>query len=130
MLRGSRGRRGLLLLACATAAGSSLGAASPTLLLEADPELARLLRAMALLKASMVAVALSVLWWRLRWPLSLGPGAAYLLAAAMMVGACISMWRLTGIAAAALLFHVGGLLLLFGAWIDRSGSWRPTRTQS
>lgn len=91
---------------------------NPADLQAGDPELGRLLRAMALIKGTLVAGALSVLWWRFRWPVGIGLGAGYLVGAWLITGATIMIWQLTAIAAAAVAFHLGEITLLVLAWHD------------
>jgi hypothetical protein len=115
---GPRGRRSLLLAGCALAALVAWVAGDPSSLKAADPELAFLLRGMALIKGAIVAAGLAVLWWRFGWPLSLGTAAGYLAGAWLATGAAMMIWQLTLIAQAALLFHVGEIALLVLAWRD------------
>jgi hypothetical protein len=115
---GPRGQRTLLLAGCALAALVAWVAGDPSSLEAADPELAFLLRGMALIKGAIVAAGLAVLWWRFGWPLSHGMAAGYLAGAWLAAGAAMMIWQLTLIAPAALLFHVGEFALLVLAWRD------------
>ena len=90
----------------------------PDVLRAADPELAFLLRGMALVKGALVLAGLGVLWWRFQWPLSTGTAVGYLSGAWLASGAAVMIWQLTFIAQAALLFHVGEIALLVLAWGD------------
>ena len=108
--------------------GSSLGAATlgvlagdPSVLLQSDPELARLLRGMALIKAALALAALAVIWWRYSRPLSNGLGTAYLIGATSMVFAAITVWQLSYLAFASILFHAGIFVSLGAAYLDTSG---------
>lgn len=110
-----------VLLAVAVAHLSANGAASARAA-AADPELAWLLRSMALTKAAMAAAAV---WLadRLLLRVSLGPGltAGLVAAAATMAAAPVLMWHVAHVGAGALLFHAGMVLLLVLGW-------RPTET--
>lgn len=106
----------LLGTALALVAAAALG--DPQLMIAADPDLARLLRGMALVKSVLVLAAVGVLWWRLRQPLAAGHGLAYLVGAWLAAGATMLIWQLSFIVPAALAFHAGELLLLLTAWRD------------
>ncbi len=116
--------RGSLVVACAIAVVACWGLGSPAPHLESDPELARLLRSMVLLKAAVMVAAFAGLMWRFRWPLSLGLGSGYIAAAALASGSLVPIWNLTHVAVAAVLFHVGAAMLVVGALLDRSAPWR------
>ena len=107
--------------------GSGLAAASlgvfsgdPDLLLQSDPELARLLRGMALIKAALALAALAVIWWRYARPLSSGLGTVYLAGVTSMVFAAATVWQLSHLAFASILFHAGIFMLLGAAYLDTS----------
>lgn len=90
----------------------------------ADPDLARLLRAMAAMKAVLAAGAVAAIIWRLRdsvgWPRLL----AYALACAAMAAGPGLIWTLSYVGVGAVLLHAG----LFGAvlllWRDPAVSAR------
>jgi hypothetical protein len=71
--------RALLVLGCCAglAAAAAFGQPVPA----ADPELARLLRGMALFKGTMVLAAIAVLWWRFALPVAPRVAAVYLVGA-------------------------------------------------
>jgi len=102
----------------------------PALALHADPQLARLLRGMALLKAVLVIVAFCAIAWRMRWPISNRLAAGYAIGIVAMGSATAFVWQLTFIAAAAFVFHVGGFLLLGLAYRDGTplANTTPTNT--
>jgi len=86
----------------------------------ADPELALLLRFMALVKGGVALVAAGFVAWRLRAPIAPGMGAIYIAAVAAMAGGAGLIWQLAHVAWGALLVH-GGLITLVGVtWLDRS----------
>lgn len=100
------------------AAAALLG--SPLASVAADPDLARLLRGMALIKALIVTIALLLLRWRFGQPLSSRLAAAYLAGVWLMAGASMMIWQLAEIPTAAFSFHLGAFVLLATAWRDRA----------
>jgi hypothetical protein len=94
-------------------------AGSPEAMQAADPELAFLLRGMALLKAAMVFAALGILFWRFAAPVTPPIAAGYLAcvwtgaAAAMLIG------QLSYLVAASVMFHAATLAILLIAWRDQ-----------
>lgn len=124
VLAGALPRRAVLLCLVAAAVLGALAGARPDPRILVDPELTRLLRAMALLKGAMVAAALALLHWRLGWQVSPAPGALYLGAVVGMAVASVWIWQPTSLAAAALVFHLGMAAGLAGAWLDRGGKAR------
>jgi hypothetical protein len=110
--------RMLLLLGTALALVVAAALGDPRPVIAADPDLARLLRGMALIKSVLVLAAVGVLCWRLRQPLAAGHGLAYLVGAWIAAGATMLIWQLSFIVPAALAFHADELLLLLTAWRD------------
>jgi hypothetical protein len=104
-------RTRLAILACCLAATAvvlglvPLGAGAT-----GDPQLAYLLRGMALLKAGFLVLLCALLWWRVARPLAPGMTAAYAACLSVMSAATALIWQLNSIAWAALAFH----LALFG----------------
>ncbi len=119
--------RALLVVICLSAAlaAARLGEAGPSATL--DAELARLLRGMALLKASIVAAVLLAVAWRLAWPLSFRLATAYALSVAAMAAGCMLVWKLAFLATASVVFHLGLVTLGVASFVDgrrRLPSWR------
>ena len=108
-----------LMVGCALAAAIAVSYGSPDAYIRTDRELALLLRAMAVIKASLVIAAMSALWWRFGQPIGPGAAAAYLVGAFLIAAASGLIWQLTLIAPAAFAFHVGGFTLLVVAFLDR-----------
>jgi hypothetical protein len=82
----------------------------------ADPDLARLLRAMAGLKALMALAAIGVMMWRLGSPVGPVRLGLYALAAAAIAAGPGLIWNLTHVGSGAALLHGGllaGVLLLW-----------------
>jgi hypothetical protein len=101
------------------AVGIATWLGDPSGYLHADPALARLLRAMALIKGMITIAAAGAVFWRLAWPVSRPVAASYLAAAWAMTGSTMLIWQLSYIVAAALLFHVAALSLLLVGWRER-----------
>ncbi len=107
-----------LVLGCAVAVALAAWVGEPAHALEPDESLARLLRGMALIKACLVLGAIGVLVWRFGRPVPAGVAGAYLAGAWLVAGASMLIWQLSFIPLAAVVFHVGELMLLFVAWRD------------
>ncbi len=90
--------------------------ADPGAYLRADPQLGRLLRGMALIKAGLTLVAILFLYCRFARPISRPAATAYLVGVWFMAGASMIVWELTHIGWGALTFHAGELTVLLGAW--------------
>ena len=86
-----------------------------------DPELATLLRFMAVVKAAMALGAAALIAWRLGWPVRPATGLGYVAGVSSMAAGAGLIWQLGHVGTGALLVH-GGLLALAGlAWLDRAG---------
>src|SRR5271166_4619541 len=109
---------GLAVLAGGLAVLLANGAASAGAAAEAGPELARLLRLMAIVKAAMALAALWLIDWRLRQPASLRLSALYVTAATLLATAPGLIWSLSHVALGAVLFHGGLGLLIALAYLD------------
>ena len=88
----------------------------------ADPELTRLLRGMAALKAGLALSAVCLVAWRLGYPAGTRLVVGLVAAAASMAAGPVLIWHVAPVAAAALLFHAGLGLLLVLCLTDRSGA--------
>jgi hypothetical protein len=111
--------RGGLVLGCLMAVAIAAWLGDPSGYLHADPALARLLRAMALIKASIVIAAAGAVFWRLGWPVSKPVAASYLVACWVIAGSTMLIWQLSYIVPAALLFHSAALCLILVSWRER-----------
>jgi energy-converting hydrogenase Eha subunit A len=100
----------------ALAAAAMLG--DPARLVQADPQLAFLLRGMALIKSALVLAAIALLLWRFAHPVSNGFALAYIAGTAVLAAASMLIWQLSFIPLAALAFHVAALAVLLAAWRD------------
>lgn len=110
--------RTLLLLGTALALVAAAALGDPRPMIAADPDLARLLRGMALIKGVLVLAALGILLWRFGRPLESAHLMAYLFGAWLTSAATVLIWQLSHIVPAAIVFHAGELLLLLTAWRD------------
>lgn len=118
-------RTAWLAAAVAAAAALALVVGDPQPLLQADPDLAWLLRGMAAIKGLLVAAAVVAIAWRLRRPAPPALAAAYVAGVAGLAAATASIWQLSHIVPAALLFHAAEIALLVLAW--RDGAVLPRR---
>lgn len=94
-------------------------AGSPEAMQAADPELAFLLRGMALLKAAMVLAALGILSWRFSATFTPPIAAGYLASVWTGAAAAMLIWQLSYLVVASVMFHAATLILLFLAWRDQ-----------
>ena len=106
----------VLVPGCAAVAAVTAVIGEPSPLLLADPELAVLLRGMAIIKGAILVVAVALLLWRFGRPVSQPAAAAYALGTWLAVGATVLIWQLTFIPTAAVLFHLGELAVLVTAF--------------
>ena len=78
----------------------------------AERELAALLRGMAVIKGLLVVAAGGLVWWRLGQPASARVAVTYIASVGVLAASTVLIWQLAYIAAAAVLFHVAGLVWL------------------
>jgi hypothetical protein len=116
-------RRLALLLSCALASVAVLLLAEPSGVQSADPDLARLLKGMAIIKTALLVLAGSAIWWRLGWPIGSGLAAGYILSATVAAAGAALVWSLTGLAFAPFLFDGGLLAFLILSLRDDNGPW-------
>jgi hypothetical protein len=108
--------RGALVGGAVVAAAVAASFGDPAAHLRADPDLCRLLRGMAVIKAGLALTALAVLSWRFARPIPPATAFAYVVGAWLMAAASMIVWRLSFIGIGALVFHTGELTLLVVAW--------------
>ncbi len=113
-------RGGLLVVAVLAFAAGLLVAdqAETARAVAADPDLARLLRAMAGLKALMAAAAVGVMMWRLASPIGPVRLALYAVSTAAMTAGPALIWNLVNIGFGAALLHGGLLAAVMLLWRD------------
>lgn len=108
-----------LVLGCLMTIGIAAWLGDPSGYLHADPALARLLRAMALIKAAIAIAATAAVFWRLAWPVATPVAASYLVGCWVIAGSTMLVWQLSYIVPAALLFHSAALCLIWVSWRER-----------
>ncbi len=122
-------RRLALLGACAFAAGAVFLLAGPSGVQSVDPDLAKLLKGMAIIKTALLSLAGSAIWWRLGSPIGSGLAAGYILSATMAATGAALVWSLTGLALAPFLFDGGLLAFLILTLRDDSDPWLRALTR-
>ncbi len=113
--------RSVLLAGCILSIAVAASIGDPWPFMQADAELALLLRGMAAIKSLLVVAAVAILLWRFGRPVRPAVAAAYLVGTWMIAGATMLIWQLSLIVPAAGLFHIGGLMLLLIALRDDGG---------
>jgi hypothetical protein len=113
--------RSLLLAGCIASAAITAWLGEPAAFMQADAELAHLLRGMAAIKGVIVLAAVGVLLWRFGQPVPRRTAIAYVLGAWLIAGATTLVWQLSFVPLAALAFHAGEFTLLITAWRDHHG---------
>lgn len=114
-------------------AGSALLLAAPLALLApaahwaSDPELFRLLRGMAAIKALLAVLAFAAVWWRLGRGLTPRFAASYVGGVWGLAFAAGLIWQLTAVPLASGLFHCATILLLITAWRDAGPAFERRR---
>ena len=115
-------RRTGLVAACLLAMAVTAVAVAPSELVRSDPDLARLLRGMAIVKLLIVAATVAVGLWRLGFAIRPGVAAGYVAGTVAMAIATVLVWQLASLPFAAVLFHVGLFVVAVIAWRgDRDG---------
>lgn len=119
--RGIADLGGRTALALATLAFVTGGVALATLAApaEIDPDLARLLRFMALLKGAFAFAGFAAGYWRLARPAAPWRSAVYILAPGLMAGGAIGLYGLQAAGLSTLVLHAGLLGMLAAALTDR-----------
>ena len=110
--------RGLLVVGCIAAAALPSTWVDPAAAEAFEPDLARLLRGMALLKATFVLAAVGVLLWRLGQSVTTATALVYLGGTWAGASATTMIWQLDQLVLASLLFHVGMIACLIVAMRD------------
>ena len=110
--------RGLLVLGGLAAAAVPAIWVDPAASAAFEPDLARLLRGMALLKATFVLAAVGVLLWRLGQPISTPTALVYLGGTWAGAAATTMIWHLDRLVLASTIFHLGMIVCLVVAMRD------------
>jgi hypothetical protein len=115
-----RRRLGVLVAgALAVAVAAALGDPAP--FIARNPDLAFLMRGIALIKASFALVALAAVLWRCGQTLRPAHAAGYAAGCALTAGAAMSVWQLSSMGLASLAFHTGWIALFAVSWVDGVG---------
>jgi hypothetical protein len=109
----------VLALAILAAVAGGLLAAAPDSAALADPDLTRLLRAMAVLKALMAAGAVVAIAWRLGVAVTLPWLGGYAAAGAAMAAGPVLIWDMAHVGLGAGLLHGGLLAAVLLLWRDK-----------
>ncbi|MDX2233185.1 MAG: hypothetical protein NW200_01690 [Hyphomonadaceae bacterium] len=118
-------RRGALVAGVALAVTLAFALGQPARALAADPDLARLLRGMAVLKAAIALAAGLAVWWRFGQPASWAVTGVYAGSVAAMAGVAGALWRLSGLEWISVLFHAALLAIAVTALRDGMGRRAP-----
>lgn len=121
MSKVARRRTALLLLTLAAAALGFLAtdpAATAAAMRGAGPDLARVLRGMAMLKVGFAGLALAAVLWRFTRPVPTGWATAYGAAAAAMAAGPGLVWQLAHLITGSILLHAGLLATIVLLWRD------------
>lgn len=86
-----------------------------------DPELAMLLRFMAVVKAAMAMAAAMLVAWRLGQPVRPAVAVGYIVAVSSMAAGTGLIWQLQHVAMGAVMVHGGLVTLAALGWMDRAG---------
>jgi hypothetical protein len=110
--------RGLLAIGVWVAVWAAVSLSGVAAHADIEPELAMLLRGMAVIKGLLTLAAVACVMWRLGRAVSPWALATYLVGTWLLAFANTLIWQLSWIGAAAALYHVGLLSLLVAAWRD------------
>lgn len=110
--------RRILLVATAPALAASVVVVAHGNATGADPDLVRVLRFMAAMKAGFALIAWAACFWRLARPAASWRTAVYVSGPPVMIAGTAGMWSLHHLGASALGLHLGLLAVLAAALTD------------
>jgi hypothetical protein len=116
--------------ACALAAATATLYAGTGGIQSADPDLAKLLKGMAIIKTAILLAGAAAIWWRLGsaiWPTF---AAGYIIFGAIGVAGATLVWNMAGLGLAPFLFDGGLLGFLILALRDDNGPWLRALTRA
>ena len=116
--------------ACALAAAAATLYAGTGGVQIADPDLAKLLKGMAIIKTVILLAAGAAIWWRLGSPIRPTFAAGYVIFGAMGIAGAALVWNTAGLGLAPLLFDGGLLGFLILALRDDNGPWLRALTRA
>ncbi len=95
-----------------------------------DPDLAKLLKGMAIIKTIILLAAGAAIWWRLGSPIRPAFAAGYIIFGALGVAGAALVWNMAGLGLAPFLFDGGLLGFLILALRDDNGPWLRALTRA
>ena len=113
----------LIFIAACVLAAAAVYFAGPRSAGSTDPDLARLLRGMAIIKTGILLAAGAAIWWRLGSAIRPAIAAGYIFACAAGVAGAALVWNMAGLQFAPFLFDGGLLGFLVLTLRDDSGPW-------
>ena len=116
--------------ACALAAVAATLYAGTGGVQSADPDLAKLLKGMAIIKTLILLAVGALIWWRLGSPIRPTFSAGYIIFGAIGVAGAALVWNMTGLGLAPFLFDGGLLGFLILALRDDNGPWLRALTRA
>ena len=119
-----------LLAVCAFAAAAAIYFAGTGGVQSADPDLARLLRGMAIIKTAILLAVGAAIWWRLGSAIRPAFAAGYIIFGALGVAGATLVWNMAGLAVAPFLFDGALLGFLVLALRDDNGPWLRALTRA
>jgi hypothetical protein len=132
----SSDRRNALFLRLALLGSCALAAAAAALYAgqggaqSADPDLAKLLKGMAIIKTAILLAVGAAIWWRLGSGIRSGFAAGYIIFGAIGVAGAALVWNMAGLGLAPFLFDGGLLGFLMLALRDDNGPWLRALTRA
>ena len=129
-LQKSLSMRMAFLGACALAAAAATYFAGTGSVQAADPDLARLLKGMAIIKTVILLAAGAAIWWRLGLAIRPSFAAGYIIFGALGVAGAALVWNMAGLEFAPFLFDGGLLGFLILALRDDNGPWLRALTRA
>ncbi len=115
--------------ACALAAAAAAYFAGTDSVQSADPDLARLLKGMAIIKTVILLAVGAAIWWRLGSPIRPAFAAGYITFGATGVAGAALVWNMAGLGLAPFLFD-GGLLGFLILALRDDGPWLRALTRA
>jgi hypothetical protein len=116
--------------ACALAAATATIHAGTGGVQSADPDLAKLLKGMAIIKTVILLAGGTAIWWRLGSPIRPIFAAGYIIFGAAGIAGAALVWNMAGLAVAPFLFDGGLLGFLILALRDDNGPWLRALTRA
>jgi hypothetical protein len=116
--------------ACALAGAAATLYAGTGGVQSADPDLAKLLKGMAIIKTAILLAVGTLIWWRLGSGIRPIFAAGYIIVGAIGVAGAALVWNMAGLGLAPFLFDGGLLGFLILALRDDNGPWLRALTRA